>query len=263
MAATLLVGPWKHNVATRDPLRGLPPARRAVKTPPLRLLGSRGSRLTVPYAPLPVTHDGLATSWVQVPRPLRDPLPLLGSNPLHTMGFDLLIARRSVRESIEDWLAALRLIGRSGEAFTVSYGPMEAGLWHIESLGIDVEERVAGTNQARRATAHLALSAADKISQLGPMSGGSGGARPVTGAAPSTAGKAKGSGSAAPPRGPAPAPKQPAKARTYTVKAGDNLSRISQLMYGSTAHWRAIADANKLPNADLIRVGQVLKIPAL
>lgn len=265
MATSLLVsGPWKHPIAPpRDPLRGLPPAPAKVVTPPLRLVGSRGSRLTVPFAPLPVTHDGLATTWIKIPRPLRTPLEVLGSPDLHGMSFDLTLARRSRNASIEDWITALRKIGRSGEAFTVAYGPLEAGLWHIESLAIDVTRRVPGTNHAARAVAHLVLAAADNVAQLGPMSGGSGGARPVVGPAPSTTGAPKGKGSPAPPRGPTPAPKQAPAARTYTVRAGDSLSRISQRMYGSTAHWRQLADANRIVNANLIRPGQVLKIPAL
>lgn len=250
MGGALQLGPFR-----------LPPATKP-KTPPLRLLGSRGSRLTVPFAPLPVTHDGLATTWVQVDRPLRDPLALLGSPPLRTQSFTLTLARPSWRASIENELRILRIIGKSGEAFTVSYGPMEAGLWHIDQLSVDVERRTPA-NQASRASVHMVLSAADSVARLGPMSGGSGGARPVVGAAPVTTGQPKGTGSPAPPRGPTPAPAQKAAARTYVVKAGDNLSRISQKMYGSTAHWRAIGDANHLPNPDLIRPGQVLKIPAL
>lgn len=47
---------------------------------------------------------------------------------------------------------------------------------------------------------------------------------------------------------------------TYTVEAGDNLSKIGQ-KYGIT--WQAIYDANRdiLDNPDLIQPGQELKIP--
>lgn len=261
--AELLVQRWLRPAPARSATAGLPAPRVAPPTPPFRMLGSRGSRLQVPYAPLPVSHSGLATTWAKVDRPLRAPLPILGPDPLHAMSFDLTIARRSPWASVEDWVTALRKIGRSGEAFTVSYGPLEAGLWHIETLELVVDGRAPGTNHATRVVAHLELTAADSVAELGPMSGGSGGARPVTGPAPSTAGAPKGTGSAAPPRGATPAPKQKAAARTYTVRKGDSLSRISQLMYGSTAHWRAIADLNAIANVNLIRPGQVLKIPAL
>lgn len=51
----------------------------------------------------------------------------------------------------------------------------------------------------------------------------------------------------------------PASGSTYTVAAGDNLSRIAQ-RFGTTVP--AIAQANNIANVNLIYVGQVLKIPA-
>ncbi|HEX9053894.1 MAG TPA: LysM peptidoglycan-binding domain-containing protein [Gemmatimonadales bacterium] len=53
--------------------------------------------------------------------------------------------------------------------------------------------------------------------------------------------------------------------RTYTVVAGDNLSKIAKKIYGDGNKWRKIFDANTdvLKNPDLIRPGQVLKIPEL
>jgi nucleoid-associated protein YgaU len=52
--------------------------------------------------------------------------------------------------------------------------------------------------------------------------------------------------------------------RTYKVKAGDTLSKISKEFYGSPNEYMKIFDANKdqLTNPDNIRVGQELKIPA-
>jgi nucleoid-associated protein YgaU len=56
----------------------------------------------------------------------------------------------------------------------------------------------------------------------------------------------------------------PANAQTYTVVAGDNLSKIAKHFYGNANRWHDIFDANRdqISNPDLIRVGQVLKIPA-
>lgn len=241
---------------------GLPPAYRPPKTPPMRLIGSRGSKITVPFAPLPVSHDGLATAWQHLERPLRDPLSVLGDNPTRTMRFTLTFAYPSRRRSAEPWIRALQKIGKSGEAFTVSYGPTEAGLWNIDSLSIVITDRLPN-NDAMRFTADLQLAAADAVARLGPMSGGAGGARPIVGPAPVTAGAPRGTGSAAPPRGALPRPPHPRAASTYVVRAGDSLSAISMRMFGSTVFWRPIADYNRLPNANLLRPGQVLKIPAL
>lgn len=52
--------------------------------------------------------------------------------------------------------------------------------------------------------------------------------------------------------------------QTYTVVKGDSLSKIAKQFYGNANHWRRIFEANgdQLSNPDLIKPGQVLKIPA-
>ncbi len=52
-------------------------------------------------------------------------------------------------------------------------------------------------------------------------------------------------------------------AQTVTVRSGDALSLISKRVYGSSAYWPAIFDANrgKLAHPDDIQVGMVLTIP--
>lgn len=50
--------------------------------------------------------------------------------------------------------------------------------------------------------------------------------------------------------------------QTYTVKAGDNLSKISRLYYGDANQYMKIAQANNIPDPDKIKVGQQLRIPA-
>ena len=61
-----------------------------------------------------------------------------------------------------------------------------------------------------------------------------------------------------------PAPKDETVTRTYTVVAGDSLSKIAKKIYGSANRWKEIWEANKdqIKNPDLIHPGQVLKIPA-
>jgi nucleoid-associated protein YgaU len=52
--------------------------------------------------------------------------------------------------------------------------------------------------------------------------------------------------------------------KTYTVKAGDTLSKISKQFYGNTNEYMKIFNANKdqLSDPDKIQPGQQLKIPA-
>ena len=51
--------------------------------------------------------------------------------------------------------------------------------------------------------------------------------------------------------------------RTYTVVAGDTLSKIAKREYGDASKWHRIYDANKdtIKNPDLIYPGQTFKIP--
>ena len=55
----------------------------------------------------------------------------------------------------------------------------------------------------------------------------------------------------------------PPQLETYTVQAGDTLSRISKQFYGDAGKYMRIFEANKdqLNDPNKIRVGQVLKIP--
>ncbi|HEY6984576.1 MAG TPA: LysM peptidoglycan-binding domain-containing protein [Rhodanobacteraceae bacterium] len=60
------------------------------------------------------------------------------------------------------------------------------------------------------------------------------------------------------------APMVDAPAQTYTVVKGDTLSKIAKDFLGNANRWREIFDANRdqISNPDLIRPGQVLKLPA-
>jgi nucleoid-associated protein YgaU len=57
---------------------------------------------------------------------------------------------------------------------------------------------------------------------------------------------------------------QTSNMRTYKVKAGDTLSKISKQFYGSANEYMKIFEANRdqLTDPDKIQVGQELKIPA-
>jgi len=56
----------------------------------------------------------------------------------------------------------------------------------------------------------------------------------------------------------------PARTQSYTVVAGDTLSKISQHFYGNANAYMKIFEANtdQLKDPNSIKVGQVLKIPA-
>ena len=51
--------------------------------------------------------------------------------------------------------------------------------------------------------------------------------------------------------------------QSYTVQAGDTLSRISAKVYGESGRWTEIFEANRdlLPSPNALKPGQVLRIP--
>ena len=61
----------------------------------------------------------------------------------------------------------------------------------------------------------------------------------------------------------AAAPNAVETGRSYTVVAGDTLSKIAKREYGDASKWHRIYEANKdtIKNPDLIYPGQTFKIP--
>ena len=55
----------------------------------------------------------------------------------------------------------------------------------------------------------------------------------------------------------------PGLTKKYKVVAGDTLSELAERFYGDSSLFTLIAAANKLPDPDFIKVGQILRIPDL
>ena len=49
----------------------------------------------------------------------------------------------------------------------------------------------------------------------------------------------------------------------HTVKSGETLGDISRQHYGSTQHWKRIADANGITDPRRVPLGMILVIPSL
>jgi nucleoid-associated protein YgaU len=49
----------------------------------------------------------------------------------------------------------------------------------------------------------------------------------------------------------------------YTIKSGDNLSKVSKLFYGNANKYQQIAEANGISDPNLIRAGQQINVPVL
>lgn len=51
--------------------------------------------------------------------------------------------------------------------------------------------------------------------------------------------------------------------QAYTIKPGDNLSKVSKLFYGDANKYPQIAKSNGLDNPDKIQVGQQITLPVI
>lgn len=144
---------------------------------------------------------------------------------------------------IERELHLIRKFARYGKRIQWrGYGPSEIGWWQITSLTIADKRRRHGDNSITVAEVTIQLTQASSATV--------------------TVGATSGGDRADPPRtNPATGAGQP-RSRTYTVKSGDTLFKIARDQLGNGALYPKIAAANGITNPNLIRVGQVLKIPA-
>ncbi len=49
----------------------------------------------------------------------------------------------------------------------------------------------------------------------------------------------------------------------YTIKAGDNLSKVSERFYGTANKYQTIAQHNNMSDPDKIQLGQTINVPPL
>lgn len=193
--------------------------------------------LMVPYAPRNIDYGGRGRITATIDRPGKKPLLSVGGTPLLTMGFDLVFANPDPDVSVQADIDALEALAASPARVIVNFGPGEAGLWRFTNLSYSSVMRHPVDNSITQATATVELTqASDYTPRVGPLSGG------FSSSVGST------------------------RTRTYTVKAGDTLGRISKQFYGTTKHWRFLADANKIRDphrTKKLKAGRKLTIPPL
>lgn len=206
-------------------------------TPAARMTLTAGEiEVSVPYAPRNVSYDNRGLEWTEQARPGRAPLLTTGTERLSTIAYDLMIATTDSEQTVESVLVGLERMANSKDPITVSYGPREAGLWRMTKFSYASTQRHPDTNQITQASATIELTRASDAGNYSiPVKGGGG----------------KGGGKGG---------------RTYKVKKGDTLVKISQKFYKTPKHWRYIAKVNKIRNPKRkgsLKVGRKLKIPKL
>jgi hypothetical protein len=139
----------------------------------MTLIAESGLTVVIPFAPLDLTHSGMAGDWDTIARPRRTALVSRKGLPLEKLDFTLLVAHPDPDDPVDAVLAALKVLAGSGERVTVNYGPQESGLWRITDFSYQATGRRHGTNEITRATATLALTqTSDSATNVGPVTGG-------------------------------------------------------------------------------------------
>jgi LysM domain len=201
------------------------------------IVSEQGQRVTLPYAPVEVTHDEIGMGFAQLERPGRTPLLEKTGRRLPTMTMTVIVAEPDGRTSVEPILASIRELATAGDRVTVAYGRSEAGWWRITKMGIASVQRSPGTNDIAFANVTLEFQRADEtvIQKVGPLSGGASGV-----GLPSASSKS---------------------GTTVVVKKGETLTQISARVYGTPSRWTEIAKANNIKDPRKVPAGAKLTIP--
>jgi nucleoid-associated protein YgaU len=219
----------------------LPPPDRGAH-PKAFLATDTGLKLILPLAPEEVDHDGFADPHEALDREGRKPIVQRTGEGLRTFALELELATRNPTGSVDPLVATLAAIASSSARVTVSYGPLERGVWKISGCSVRTTRRLHGSNGTHRATAVVTfLEASDAVVKVGPMTGG---AKPA-------------------PSKPAPKTAAPAAIRYHVVKAGETPAKISLAYYGDADLWQKLLSAQspKITDPRKLKAGTRLRIP--
>jgi LysM repeat protein len=189
-------------------------------------------------------NSDVSPTWTEVARPGREPLLRQVAPRLWKVQLQVVFILPGGMTSVEDGLITLHRFANHTSPVLVSYSLLESGFYRITDMPITSTRKHPVTNQTVRA--EVVLSLTNEPNPPATIPGRPPAAVPST--RPSTHTSTK------------PAGKAPAATR-YTVRSGDNLSKIAAHFYGSASLFPLIATANKLKNPNLIKPGQVLIIP--
>lgn len=190
-----------------------------------------------------VQHSGRAPRWVEIERPQQ--LSLLRNAGPQRRRFQLETILKNIKQPggpVEADIEAIEAMANGDDPVRVAYGPLEAGIWRIETFEPVTQKRAHGSNQVTIAEATIGLISAEDDSTKVPSA-----RRPPPKTPASTP-------AAATPRG------QTAKTKVHIVRKGDTLSRIALEHCGNANLWPKLAKANGLRNPHRILPGQKIKI---
>ena len=223
---------------------------RRSRVPAFGLISDDGVTVTFPIGP-PMRRAGGTVRYDELPRWRATPILTATGRQLLQLDLDAVIAGRDrngnldYNVSVEPTLRALRRLADRGDTVRLK-GYSVSKKFKITTFTEEDILRRERDNALTRSRVGLTLT---------ETSSGGGRVGPLTGGAKKPDDKPSGE------RAKDSGGSETRATTEYTVKGGDTLWKIAHAHYGDGGLWPKIADANKLPNPNLIRVGQVLKIP--
>lgn len=215
----------------------------------LRQVVPKGATLRFPFDPFVIPGGGVG-GWSEVGHVRRPASIEFEGTPLRRLAVPILLdgwtgnrfwaSRDGARIDVEETCRILEAFGRpvpgrvEPPVLQLVYGPLAAHRWVLNDLEL-VGDPLYNA-RARRVRAEFVLQLLEYRETVLTLT-------PVQRVAAPT-GAAKPSG------------------RTYTVKAGDTLSRIAQAQLGKASRAGEIAKLNGVSLGAVIRVGQRLRLPA-
>lgn len=198
-----------------------------------------GKRFPLYMAPTTFEHSEVA-KFGTVEREGLKPVTTMTGPSFRTLSFSHRIGSGDYRTSIEHILLPLTDLAKRGQKVRFVGGSSayeQSVWWRIIDLPVKVEQRAADNRVSRAVLSWTLEEAGGLPTNLLKQAG-----KPITTAKPA-----------------------PAKTttRTYKVVAGDSLSLIAYKLFRNYARWNEIWSMNRaaIPNPNVIRVGQVLKVP--
>ena len=227
------------------------------KTPKMVIRSESGYKVTVPFAPPSNSYESIGQERTKAARQGRRSVHRRSGTKNPRISMDFFLGDGDNQNSIYVPLARFIALANRRERVQLVYTRCDAGLYYITDFSYEILDRRAADHEPSRANVSITFEydAAVPATKAKTKTTGSTTNKKTT----TSSSKKKTTGTTVK----STSKSSTKTARTYKVVRGDTLYKIAVKFYKNGNLYRKIADFNRISNPNLIRVGQVLKIPAL
>jgi hypothetical protein len=217
----------------------------------LKQVSPVGASLTFALDPSDVRLTGGVGGWDEIAHPKTASSVEYAGQPLRTLTIEALFDGWQKQASVEEPLRVLDVWGRipagrrEPAVLQFLYANLSAYRWVVN--GLDLGDQLRRSSDGQRVRQGVTITLLEYRDTVITVS-------PAKRATPAPAPKGQ-------PGKPSSGPKPAASGKTYTVKAGDTLSKIAQAQLGNASRWPEISRLNGIRDPKAIKVGQKLRLP--